>query len=88
MAELANAVFQDRSHLFRRTRQLFGVSPSDLIRRARIERGAVLLETGAGTVTDVAYAVGFNKVSHFCRVFQEAFGATPAAWRDARLTMR
>jgi DNA-binding response OmpR family regulator len=85
--ELAKAVFQDRSHLFRRTRQLLGVSPSELLRRARIDRGARLLEAGAGTVTDVAYAVGFNKVSHFCHVFQEVFGATPAAWR-ARVLAR
>jgi signal transduction histidine kinase/DNA-binding response OmpR family regulator/streptogramin lyase len=82
VAELAKAVFQDRSHLFRRTKQIFGISPSDLIRQARVERGARLLEAGAGTVTDVAYAVGFNKVSHFCRVFQETYGATPAAWRS------
>jgi DNA-binding response OmpR family regulator len=87
VAELAKAVFQDRSHLFRRTKQIFGISPSDLIRQARIERAAWLLETGAGTVTDVAYAVGFNKVSHFCRVFQETYGATPAAWRS-RLSSR
>jgi len=80
--DLAKAVFLDRSHLFRRTRQLLGEAPSDLLRRARIDRGARLLEAGMGTVTDVAYAVGFNKVSHFCRVFQAFHGATPAAWRE------
>jgi signal transduction histidine kinase/DNA-binding response OmpR family regulator len=84
VVELAKAAFVDRTHLFRRTKQLVGLSPSELIRRARIERGAALLESGAGTVTDVAYAVGFNKVSHFCRVFQETYGSTPAAWRAGR----
>src|SRR4029077_935546 len=31
VGELADAVAQDRSHLFRRVRQVFGESPSDLI---------------------------------------------------------
>ena len=81
VAELADAVSQDRSHLFRRVKQLFGESPSDLIRRMRVEEGERLLTEGSATVTDVAYAVGFNSLSYFCRCFQEAYGVTPAAYR-------
>jgi AraC-like DNA-binding protein len=33
-------------------------------------------------VTDVAYAVGFNSLSYFCRCFQDAYGVTPAAYRN------
>jgi signal transduction histidine kinase/AraC-like DNA-binding protein len=82
VGELADAVSQDRSHLFRRIRQLFGESPSDLIRRMRVEEGERLLTEGSATVTDVAYAVGFNSLSYFCRCFQEAYGKTPAAYRS------
>jgi YesN/AraC family two-component response regulator len=82
VSELADAVAQDRSHLFRRVRQLFGESPSDLLRRTRVEEGARLLREGSDTVTDVAYAVGFNSLSYFCRCFQEQYGATPAAYRS------
>jgi CheY-like chemotaxis protein len=82
VGELANAVSQDRSHLFRRIKQLFGESPSDLIRRLRVEEGERLLLTDASaTVTDVAYAVGFNSLSYFCHCFQKAYGMTPAAYR-------
>ena len=82
VAELANAVAQDRSHLFRRVREVFGESPSDLIRRTRLDHAVRLLSEGDGNVADVAYAVGFNSVSHFYRAFQAAYGATPAAYRD------
>jgi signal transduction histidine kinase/ligand-binding sensor domain-containing protein/AraC-like DNA-binding protein/ActR/RegA family two-component response regulator len=82
VGELADAVSQDRSHLFRRVRQLFSESPSDLIRRMRLEEGERLLTDGSATVTDVAYAVGFNSLSYFCRCFQEAYGVTPAAYRS------
>ena len=81
VGELADAVSQDRSHLFRRVKQLFGQSPSDLIRRMRVEEGERLLTESSATVTDVAYAVGFNSLSYFCRCFQEAYGVTPAAYR-------
>jgi AraC-like DNA-binding protein len=82
VGELADAVSQDRSHLFRRVKQLFGESPSDLIRRMRLEEGERLLTEASATVTDVAYAVGFNSLSYFCRCFQEAYGVTPAAYRS------
>jgi AraC-like DNA-binding protein len=82
VGELANAVSQDRSHLFRRVKQLFGESPSDLIRRMRVEEGErLLLADASATVTDVAYAVGFNSLSYFCHCFQNGYGVTPAAYR-------
>jgi DNA-binding response OmpR family regulator/anti-sigma regulatory factor (Ser/Thr protein kinase) len=86
VGELADAVAQDRSHLFRRMKEVFGESPSELIRRMRLEEGARLLAADSGTVTDVAYAVGFNSLSYFCRCFQDAHGVTPAAYR-ARLAV-
>ena len=88
VSELADALSQDRSHLFRRVRQLFGESPSELIRRMRVEEGERLLTEGSATVTDVAYAVGFNSLSYFCRCFQEGYGVTPAAYRSRAFAPR
>jgi len=81
VAELADAVAADRSHLSRRIRHLLGETPTELIRRLRLEEGERLLTRGTGTVADVAYSVGFNSVSYFCRCFQEKYGTTPAAYR-------
>lgn len=81
VGELANAVFQDRSHLFRRTKELLGESPSDLLKRVRLERAARLLVEGEGSVAEVAYACGFNSVSHFCRSFRVVNGLTPSEHR-------
>jgi DNA-binding response OmpR family regulator len=86
VGELADAVSQDRSHLFRRVKQVFGESPSELIRRMRLEEGERLLTEGSATVTDVAYAVGFNSLSYFCHCFQESYGVTPAAYRSRSLS--
>ena len=81
VGELAQAVFQDRSHLFRRTKELLGESPSDLLKRVRLERAARLLAEGEGSVAEVAYACGFNSVSHFCRSFRQINGLTPSEYR-------
>ncbi|MDP2313675.1 MAG: response regulator [Pseudomonadota bacterium] len=78
--ELADAVAQDRAHLFRRIKQLTGEPPSTLLRTVRMERAALLLVRRAATVSEIAYAVGFYSVSHFSRAFREHFGTTPSAY--------
>ena len=81
VAELARAAFIDRSHLYRRIQALFGETPSDLIRRLRLEQAARLLSTTSGSVGEVAYAVGFASLSHFTKCFRDAYHITPAAFR-------
>ncbi|GJG87809.1 hybrid sensor histidine kinase/response regulator [Gemmatimonadetes bacterium T265] len=82
VAELAKAVAVERSHLFRRTREMLDATPSELLRRARLERAAQLLREGAGSVAEVAYAVGFQSVSHFSQSFREAHGVSPSQYRE------
>jgi signal transduction histidine kinase/ligand-binding sensor domain-containing protein/DNA-binding response OmpR family regulator len=81
---LAEAVGVSRSHLHRQLKTLTGLAPSDLIRTARLERAAQLLAARAGTVSEVAYAVGFKSVSYFSDRFVRAFGCRPSdyATRD------
>jgi CheY-like chemotaxis protein len=79
---LATAVAQSRGNLHRRLRDLIGESPSDLIRRIRLERASELLASGAGSVAEIAYAVGFKSVAHFSNAFNEQTGVRPSAWRE------
>ena len=79
--KLASEVAQSRGNLHKRLRELLGESPSELIRRLRLERAAQLLEAEAGSVAEVAYAVGFKSVAHFSNAFHEHHGVRPSAWR-------
>jgi transcriptional regulator GlxA family with amidase domain len=54
-------------------------TPSQFIRTVRVERAADLLGDGAGSVTEVAYSVGFNSLSYFHRCYRERFGASPTS---------
>jgi CheY-like chemotaxis protein len=77
---LAEALALSRSTLYRRARQAEAPSPAALIRTLRLERGAELLAQGAGTVSEVAYAVGFHSLSHFSDQFAAHFGTPPTGY--------
>lgn len=78
---LARRLAHSRGHLHRRLRELLDESPSDLIRRMRLERAAQLLGARAGSIAEVAYAVGFKSVAHFSNRFKDQFGVRPSAYR-------
>jgi len=78
---LAEEVGCTRRTLTRRIKDAFEQTPSQLIRTVRVERGAQLLDEEAGTISEVAYAVGFNSLSYFSRCFREHFGLSPSAYR-------
>ena len=77
--DLARAVGQSRVSLFRHVRRLLGVSPSDVLREARLERASRLLRAREGNVSEVAYAVGFKSTAHFSNAFLARFGVRPSS---------
>ena len=79
---LADEVGVTRRTATRKVKEAFGQTPSKLIRTARLERGAQLLDEEAGTVSEVAYAVGFSSLSYFSRSFKLHFGVSPSAYAD------
>ncbi|MEM6648000.1 MAG: helix-turn-helix transcriptional regulator [Bacteroidota bacterium] len=77
---LAAAVSLSRVQLHRRVRQACGVSPGALIRERRLDRAARLLRAGQANVTEVVYAVGWNNLSHFAKLFRRHYGMLPSAY--------
>jgi signal transduction histidine kinase/DNA-binding response OmpR family regulator len=53
----------------------------EYIRNYRLDRAAALLKTGSGTVSEVAYLVGFESLPYFSKVFQERFGKNASEWK-------
>ncbi|MFB6286108.1 MAG: ATP-binding protein [Candidatus Bipolaricaulia bacterium] len=80
--EVAGEVATSRSTLYRRLKDETGQTPSQFIRQVRVEHGARLLRRGAGTVSEVAYAVGFNSLSYFGESFRKHVGVSPSEYAE------
>ena len=65
------------SQLYRKTKELFGFTPGDLIRTIRLKYAAELLRKNKLTVSEVCYRSGFNNRSYFYREFKKLYNATP-----------
>ena len=83
VADLTEALPVSRSTLYRRFDDAFGNSPSAVITEMRLTRATELLMQNEGTVFEVAYAVGFERVSSFSRAFRERFGMPPSEYQKA-----
>ena len=58
-------------------RNILNRTPIDYLNYYRMERASLLLEEGKLSVTDVAYACGYNDSSYFVRIFKKYKGTTP-----------
>ena len=76
--ELAKCALTSRRTLHNRIKKITHKSASDLIREVRLDRAYQLLSAEAGTISEVAYSVGFKSISHFSRVFKEHFKVNPS----------
>ncbi len=68
--------------LARLTKRLFGLTPTQLITKARIATASRLLRETNLSVAEIAQASGFYDQSAFTRTFRSATGATPSAYRS------
>jgi len=53
---------------------------TEYVRNYRLEKAAELLKNKAGTVSEIAYQVGFESLPYFSKVFLDKFGKTPSEW--------
>lgn len=65
------------SKLYRKTKELMGFSPGDLIRTMRLRHAAQLLQKSNLTVSEVCFRSGFNNRSYFHREFKKLYHKTP-----------
>jgi AraC-like DNA-binding protein len=66
--------------LHRKVTALTGQSPRDFIRTLRLKRAAQLLASHSGTVSEIAYEVGFESRSYFSQCFRDMYGVIPTEY--------
>ena len=70
-SRISVSVFRDLFH------KQYGTSPVKYRNHLRILRAKELLADGGHTVSEVAYACGFENVGYFCRAYRAAVGEAP-----------
>jgi transcriptional regulator GlxA family with amidase domain len=83
---LGREVGMSRSQIHRKVSALTNQSPTLLIRSIRLRRAADLLTQDAGSVSEIAYRVGFSTPTYFARCFREEFGCTPKEYAGRETT--
>ncbi len=63
--------------MYRKIKQLTGMTPVSYIKSIRMKRAAMLLRQKKFTVAEVMYIVGFSNHSYFSKCFYDEFGVTP-----------
>ncbi len=75
---LAELMYLDRSGLYRKTKAELNMSPVSYIRQVRMEFAMDLLTHKKLSVSETAYACGFDSLSYFSKQFKKTYGTSPS----------
>ena len=78
---LARRLGTDRSMLTRRFTAAVGLSPKQWLQALRLNRAMSLLAASDDPIQEIAVTCGFSNGNYFARMFKEATGETPEAFR-------
>ncbi len=70
----------NNKQIYRKLKQLTGMTPVEYIKSIRMKKAAMLLNQNTFTVAEVMYMVGYSNHSYFSKCFQAEFGVTPKQW--------
>ncbi|RKR06114.1 helix-turn-helix protein [Kushneria sinocarnis] len=82
MTMVARQVGLSTSHLRRKFKQSFGVTPTDYHATIRLDRAAMLLIYTRKSIMEVALECGYQDHAAFSRVFRRHFDLSPRAYRE------
>jgi AraC-like DNA-binding protein len=85
LTEVAASVKINPNYLSEKFKQVTGVNFVNYIAHFRIEKARTLLQDPALRISEIAFAVGFQSLSQFNRVFRTLLGKSPSAYRAHRL---
>lgn len=75
----AGVLGMSQRSMYRKFKELTGLTPAAYLREHRLERAKELLETGAvRSVDEAAFAVGIEDTAYFARLFYQRFRQRPS----------
>lgn len=87
VTKLAREIGMSRPVLFRKIKMLTGLSVIDLIRSVRLKKAEMLLKQRKMSISEVAFAVGFNDPRYFSKSFKEQYGKSPSQFVEEVMSL-
>ena len=85
LSKVAKAVHISANHLSEKFKKVTGVNFVDYVARARTEKARALLEDVDLRISEIGFAVGFQSLSQFNRVFKKLLRKSPTEFRASLL---
>lgn len=82
VTSLADKMGYNQKQLYRKMKQITGMTPIAYIKQKRMKKAASLLKDMQLTLTEVMYMVGYSNMSYFIKCFQAEFGVTPKKFSE------
>lgn len=82
VASLADKVGYNPKMLYRKIKQITGMTPIAYIKKIRMKKAAFLLRNSQYTITEIMYMVGYSNMSYFIKCFQAEFDLTPKLYLE------
>lgn len=79
--EIAGHIGMNRSAFCTFFKRKKGITFSQFVTNYRLETASELLRSTQKQVSEICFAVGFNDIPHFIRVFTSAYGVSPTKYR-------
>lgn len=80
--ELAQFMTMSDSQLYRKLKAISNTSTGIFIRKVRLEKAKESLKTSDLSISEIAYATGFNDPNWFSKAFKEEFNLSPTEFRN------
>ena len=83
LTKVAHVVNINANHLSENFKQVTGINFVEYIAYTRFQKACKLLRDGGLRISEIAFAVGFQSLSQFNRVFKKFSGKSPTQYRAA-----
>ena len=82
LGQVARVANTSPNYFSEKFKEAVGTNFVNYVARARFEKAAALLRNGELRISEIAFAVGFQSLSQFNRVFKKFAGKSPTAYRN------
>jgi AraC-like DNA-binding protein/ligand-binding sensor protein len=81
LSKVAGAVFMSTFYFCKRFKNATGMNFTEFVSRTRVEKAKNLLLNPNLRISEIAYEVGFQSLTHFNRIFKQVMKQSPTEYR-------